>query len=188
MNHTPLNLCVTLDTLQTAGACTEGYRKLLKHIGGVSYGRSTPIPLAVVLKSNGLDDALWCLRATVEPCDTFARLLACDFAEAALHIFESESPGDMRPRVAIEVARRFAVGDATEAERAAAGDAAWAAAGDAAWAAARTAARTAAWAAAGDAAWAAAGAAAGDAAGAAARDAQAVLMSDLLAVHTGVPA
>jgi len=71
---------------------------------------------------------------------------------------------DPRSRNAVEVAERFAIGGATEEDRAAA----WAAAGAAAWAAAGAAAR----AAAGAAAVAGAGDAAGDAARAAARDAQ----------------
>ena len=84
------------------------------------------------------------------------RLFACDVAEDVLHLFEGERPNDSRPRDAIEVARRYANGNATQDERDAARDAAWAAAraaaGDAAWAAAWDAA----WAAAGGAAWAAA--------------------------------
>ena len=106
------------------------------------------------------------------------RLFACDVSEDVLDIFESKYPNDSRPRNAIEVARRFAHGEDTREELAAARDAAWAAARDsardAAWAAAG-AARDAAWAAAGAAraaagaaagadAWAAAWAAAGDAA------------------------
>jgi len=102
-----------------------------------------------------------------------ARLFACDCAERVLGIFETERPGDLRPRQAIDVVRRFARGEATGQERDAARDAPWAAAGaaadaaawDVAWAAARAAARAAAW----DAAWAAARAAAWDAAWAAAR-------------------
>ena len=100
-----------------------------------------------------------------------ARLFACDCAERVLPIYERDYPGDMRPRDAIAVARRFANGEATSRElcaaEAAAGDAARAAAWDAAWAAAGDAAR----AAAGAAAWDAAEAAAGDAAEAAAGDA-----------------
>ena len=95
------------------------------------------------------------------------RLFACDCAEQVLPLFERDYPKDKRPRVAIETARRFANGKATQKELAAAGAAAWAAAGAAAgaaaWAAARfaardaarDAARVAAWAAARDAAWAA---------------------------------
>ena len=89
-----------------------------------------------------------------------ARLFACDCAERVLPIYERDYPGDMRPRDAIAVARRFANGEATSRELCAAE----AAAGDAARAAARAAAWDAAGAAAGDAAEAAAGAAAWDAA------------------------
>jgi hypothetical protein len=107
--------------------------------------------------------------------DRNLRLFACDVAEDVLPIFWKVSPNDTRPADAIATARRYALGEATESERAAAGAAAGdasegvagAAAGAAAWAAAGAAAE----AAAGDAAWAAAGAAeaaAGDAAWAAA--------------------
>src|SRR5487761_2424437 len=95
------------------------------------------------------------------------RLFACDVAQEVLWVFEKERPNDARVRDCIEVARRYAMGEATEQERDAAGDAAWdaardardaaRAAGDAAWDAARDAARAAAWAAAA-AAWDAAGA------------------------------
>ena len=72
------------------------------------------------------------------------RLLACDSAEHVLSIYEAQYPGDTRPRDCIAVARRYAVGDATDAEcraaQAAAGvsrDAVGAARG-AAWAARHT--------------------------------------------------
>ena len=88
-----------------------------------------------------------------------ARLFACDCAERVLPIFEKEYPDNKRPRNAIEVARKFANGDATQEELAAARAAAWAAGGAAGGAAAWTAARAAAGAAAGYAARDAAGAA-----------------------------
>ena len=93
------------------------------------------------------------------------RLLACDCAERALKKC-GDNP-DPRSINAVKVARRFANGNATEEELAAARAAAGYAAGYAAGAAARAAARAAAGAAAG----AAARAAARDAAGAAAWDA-----------------
>jgi hypothetical protein len=105
--------------------------------------------------------------------DRTLRLFACDCAERALTHATTPDPRSVN---AIAVARKFAYGEATQEELAAAGDAAWAAAwdaaGDAAWAAAWAAAGDAAWDAAGDAAWAAAWAAAGDAAGDAARAAE----------------
>lgn len=102
-----------------------------------------------------------------------ARLFAADCAEHILDAMEGRYSSDLRSRKAIEIARLFANGQATEQELAAA----WAAARDAADAA-RYAARSAAWSAAGaaryaagyaadaawsaaDAAWSAAGAAAG---------------------------
>ena len=68
------------------------------------------------------------------------RLFAADCAEDVLPIFYEVSPNDHRPAEAIRVARLFANGEASEAERAAARDAA----GDATWAAG-DAARDAAW-------------------------------------------
>jgi hypothetical protein len=150
----------TFEKLKAQGACEEGYRKLAKALGGIStYGKDRPITLIQILDSNGLDDALWALRACDE-CDRFARELACDFADECLPIFEKYAPKDDRPRKAIEVARRYARGEATQEELAAA----WAAARDAARAAARAAAWDAAWDAARAAAWDAARAAAWDAA------------------------
>ena len=124
------------------------------------------------------------------------RLWAADCAEVVLPIFERKHSTDMRPRLAIRAARRYAFGlidAAARAEaRAAAGAAAraeaWAAAGDAAWAAAGAAAGAEAWAEAWASPWAAAWVAAGaearaaawDAAGDAARAAQAVRLHEYL--------
>jgi len=69
------------------------------------------------------------------------RLAACACARTALKYIP---PGEERPRLAIECAERYARGEATDKELAAAWAAAWAAAGDAA----RDAAGAAAWAAA----------------------------------------
>ena len=85
------------------------------------------------------DWMLWLLaRTTLGLGDPRLRLMACDFAEAALAYVPSDED---RPRQAIAVARQFANGEATREEMAAAG----AAAGYAAWDAAQAAARYAAW-------------------------------------------
>lgn len=158
-------LTTTLALLRQYGACADGFRKLLGHVG-LDYPRDAPINLLTVLDSNGLDDTLWCLYATEQNSDKLARLFAADCAEAVLYLFERERPGDMRPRQAIEAARAFARGEIDGSTRAAAEAAAWAAdeARDAAWSAAR------------DAAGDAAGAAARVAARAAARDAQITML------------
>ncbi len=44
------------------------------------------------------------------------RELACDFAEHVLHLWETRYPDDLRPRQAIEVARRYARGEAMREE------------------------------------------------------------------------
>ncbi|MBU9391801.1 hypothetical protein KTE71_30370 [Burkholderia multivorans] len=154
---------VTLDALRKAGACYEGYNKLVRSLHGqpfteededrnsyIHFKHDAEIPLLDILKSNGLDDALWALRC-VSGADRDLRLFAVWCARQVEHLME-----DQRSKDALNVAERFANGDASDEELAAARDAARAAAWDAAWAAAWAAARAAARDAAGDAAWAAA--------------------------------
>ena len=172
-------LTTTLNRLKRANACRDRYAHLVRALGGVGYDHDAPINLLEILRHNGLDDCLWALRATEQDCESVARLIAADCAEAVLPIYEGEHPGDARPRAAIIVARAYARGEidcsvlaaawaaAREAARKVAGEAARAAAWAAAWAAAgavaRNAAREAAWNVAGEAARAAAGAAVRDA-------------------------
>ena len=96
------------------------------------------------LKKVSTEDKFWALLRNDFFTVKELRLLSCDFAEHTLWIFEKYNKEDKRPHQAIETARKYAKGEATEEERAAAMDAARAAA----WAAmdARAAAR-AAWAA-----------------------------------------
>ena len=60
-----------------------------------------------------------------------SRLIAADFAEHVLPLFEADYPDDDRPRKAIEATRAYARGEITKQQLAAAGDAADEAAGDA---------------------------------------------------------
>lgn len=168
----------TLNQIRAHHPCAGGWEKLLAHLGKVK-SDDEPLAILTILESNGLEDALWALRA-VEGKDREIRLMACDFAESVLGLFEKKHPDDKRPREAIEVARKFAKGEATKKEMFVAEDGAWAAAWDAleaAEAAARAAADAAEDAAgeAAEAVWAAAEAAASAraAAGAAARAARA---------------
>jgi hypothetical protein len=98
-----MKLTTTFDRLKKAGVCEDGYKKLAKSLGGVTkYGLNTPINLLHILESNGVDDCLWALRATVEECEIISRLMAADFAESVLPIFEKERPDDkmLRARLA----------------------------------------------------------------------------------------
>jgi hypothetical protein len=116
-------------------ACANRYAHLLKALGGPGYDHDAPIGLDYILDTNGLDDALWALRATVEDSTVFSWLLACEYAERTLPIWERVYPDDMRPRRCIDVARRYVLGEATAKEMdeaAQAGEAAEAAAAEAA--------------------------------------------------------
>ena len=172
---------VTLKQLRENKACVLGYNKVVCALKGIKYieretyirfKHDAPISLVSILESNGLDDALWCLRVNDAEWSRDSRLFAVWCARQVQHLMNDE-----RSINALDVAEKFANGEATQddldAARVAAWDAAMAAASDAASDAARAAAsdaaRAAAWAAR-DAAWAAAWAAAR----AAARDAQSV--------------
>lgn len=136
----------TLNKIRACSPCHEGWTKLLRTLGKTKADDEL-LAITTVLHSNGLDDALWCLRA-VDGHQREIRLYAVDCARSVQHLMT-----DARSIAAIDVAERHADGLATDAELAAARAAAW----DAAWDAA------AGDAAAGAAAWdAAAGAAAGD--------------------------
>ena len=138
-----IRLTTTLALLREKSACESGYKKLRKHLGA-KYPDNKPINLLVILKNNGVQDMLWCLRATVEPYADHWKFLCnmyADFAESVLPIYEKAYPDDDRPALAIKAARS---GDSEAAARAAeaAGAAARAAgAAWAAWAAAEAAAR-----------------------------------------------
>ena len=158
----------TLNEIRAHSPCADGWRKLLTHLGK-SAADDELLPIATVLDSNGLDDALWCLRA-VTGHDREIRLYAVWCARQVAHMMT-----DKRSIGALKVAERYANGLASKEELAAAwasavgagGDALWSAAWSAAWAAggaggdATGATGAAAWSAAWSAAW-----AAGDATGA----------------------
>ena len=136
-------ITTTLKDIKAHEPCTCGWKKLLT---GLDKKRadSKPLPLETILENNGLDDALWALRAVDERYHPAMRLFACYCAKYVLDIFEKEYPEDKRPRQAIDATEKFARGEGSEEDLAAARAAAWAAA----WAAARAAADAAAWAAA----------------------------------------
>jgi len=125
----------TLNKIRAHRPCESGWVKLLRHLGKTQ-ADDEPLALATVLESNGLDDALWCLRAC--GIDREARLYAVWCARQVQHLMT-----DPRSLAALDVAERYANGEATDEELAAAWDAAWdaaeaaSAAWDAAWAEAR---------------------------------------------------
>ena len=174
-------ITITLNQIRAHHPCHEGWAKLLT-AQGKSAPDDMPFPLSSLLDSNGLADTLWALRCLPEH-DALWRKYAVWCARQVEHLMTDE-----RSCTALDVAWRYACGEATEEELGAAGaaaDAARAAAWAAAWGAAGAA--GAAWAA----AWAAAGAAraaagaARAAAGAAARAARDAAEAAAGAAQTG---
>jgi len=169
-------ITTTLAKIKAQRPCEDGYRKLVKSLGGITkYGNNTPITFEQIYASNGYEDTLWCMRAVDKHNFPLWRHFAVDAAQAVEHLMTDKCSID-----ALVVARRHADGSATDEELSAARDAAWTAASAAAWTAASAAAWAAATARAAAAAWAAAkdAAAAWDAAKDAARAAQMRLLFD----------
>ena len=124
-----MSATTTLNAIRAHGPCAAGWTKLLAHLGKTK-ADDEPLSLLTILDSNGLDDALWCMRAMPEHSRHW-RLYAVWCARQVQHLMT-----DPRSVAALDVAERHATGAATDAELCAAWDASLAAAraaGDAAW-------------------------------------------------------
>lgn len=111
----------TLKAIRKHSPCEEGWTKLLRTLNKTK-ADDEPVSIIQILDSNGLDDALWCLRA-VDGHDREIRLYAVWCARQVEHLMT-----DPRSRDALDVAERHANGQASNREL----DAAYAAARDAA--------------------------------------------------------
>jgi len=102
-------LTTTFHLLRKHNACKDRYTVLRE---ALTRGDDEPITLIEILDSNGLADALWALRAVPDEQaaerDKLARLFACQCVRQVWHLLTDE-----RSRTAIEVAERYAVGEAT---------------------------------------------------------------------------
>lgn len=116
----------TLNQIRKHNPCEDSWKKLLSSLNKTE-ADDEPLPLRYILDTLGVEDAIWALQS-IEGADREIRLFACDCADRVLPMCEAKYPDDTRPRNAIEVARRYANGEATEQELAAAYDAAGAAA------------------------------------------------------------
>ena len=134
-------LHTTLKLLKRYQACEPSFTQFRAQVGDVPDNQL--IPLTRVLELRGLEETLWAFCAVPKTeqrdRDRISRLLACDYAERVLPLYETQFPGDTRSRDCIAVSRRFAVGEATKGELNVAWSAALSAA-DAAWSAAQSAA------------------------------------------------
>lgn len=102
----------TLNRIREYSPCASGWKKFLAYLGKTG-ADDEPLSITTILGSNGLDDALWCLRA-VDGFDREKRLYAFWCVRQVWHLMDECS------RHAVEVAERFANGEATAEELAAA--------------------------------------------------------------------
>jgi hypothetical protein len=122
----------TLNKIRAHGPCRDGWLNLLRGLGKTAADDET-LWIDTVLEHNGLDDALWCLRA-VEGCDREIRLYAVWCARRVQHLMV-----DARSVAALDVAERHARAEASDEELASASATARAATAAAATAAERAA-------------------------------------------------
>jgi len=99
----------TLNEIREYNPYAEGWTKLLQYLNKTK-ADDEPLSLLTVLDSNGLDDALWCLRA-VKGYDKEKRLYAVWCARQVQHLMTDE-----RSIKALDVAERYANGEASDEE------------------------------------------------------------------------
>lgn len=104
-----------LSLLRQHSACARGMRTLKASLPS-DQSPEALISLEHIMQSNGLDHALWALRATTTPSSKLAARIAIAMAYEALPIFESQYAEDKRPRRALEVATAYLDGKATRDE------------------------------------------------------------------------
>ena len=78
----------TLRQIRQHNPCSEGWRTLLSSLGKTGVD-DEPLPLVTILQSNGLDDALWCLR-TLEGHDKEIIRFALACAQGVKHLMTDQ--------------------------------------------------------------------------------------------------
>jgi hypothetical protein len=111
-------MLTTLNKIRAHGPCADGWTRLLRNLGKCRPD-DEPLSIATILEFNGLEAALWCLRA-VDGFDREIRLYAVWCVRQVGRLMDDPSTAAV-----LEVAERHAHGAATDAELAAANAAAW---------------------------------------------------------------
>ena len=106
-------ITTTLNAIRNHDPCNDGWSKLLQHLGKKT-ADDDPLPFVTILDSNGLDFALWCCRCLPE-YHRLWRLFAVYCARRVQHLMT-----DPRSVAVIDVAEKYANGQATRDELAAA--------------------------------------------------------------------
>lgn len=80
--HVPKPIATTLKAIRDCHPCTQGWRNLLRGLGEPLLDYEDPLPIQTILRINGIDDALWCLR-TLPQYDRWWQLLAVSLIKMA---------------------------------------------------------------------------------------------------------
>ncbi|MFN7645203.1 MAG: hypothetical protein ACK5PW_19310, partial [Burkholderiales bacterium] len=99
----------TLNKIRAHSPCRDGWEKLLRGLGKAA-ADDEPLWIDQILDISGLDDALWCLGA-VDGYDREIRLYAVWCARRVQHLLT-----DPRSVAALDVAERYARGEASDEE------------------------------------------------------------------------
>ena len=118
-----MKLITTLNEIKRYGPCEPSWNKMVKHVGDLD----KPIHLRDIIESNGIEDAIWCMRVWPEYSREW-RLFAVGSARQVEHLMPDE-----RSKNAINVAEKFANGEATTEELDEARAASWGAILDSDW-------------------------------------------------------
>jgi len=96
-------LNVKLEDIRDKHPCESGWKKLIRSLDGRTEG---DVSLSHILDSNGIEDAVWCLRVLPyrEQC-----LFRADVAELVVHLCD-----DPRPQAAIDAIRAWHAGDISD--------------------------------------------------------------------------
>ena len=130
-------ITTTLRQIRQHEPCADGWRTLLTFLGKTRVD-DEPLPLTTILQSNGLDDALWCLR-TLEGHDKEIIRFALACAQEVKHLMTDQRSLDALDALARHLESPLSKQELDQvlaAAGAAAARASGAAAGAAAWAAA----------------------------------------------------
>ena len=110
-------MLITLQQIRDKSPCTEGWRKLLASLGNPS-DMTITVSIGQIARSNGPDDALWCLRCTEFDRRDVVRAILPSVKRASVHTI------DKRVHDCIAVIDAWIAGNATNAELQTAADAA----------------------------------------------------------------
>ena len=97
---------MTLNEIRSHHPCQDGWAKLLKHLNKTS-GDDEPLHLSTILASNGLNDAIWCLRT--EPTPERIQRFALAVARRTQHLHP-------QAKATLDIVERYLSGQATKAK------------------------------------------------------------------------